>query len=700
MRLSTVVIRSTSFIRRNSVIYPLKRRLSSASNSKQPLDIFSINFDRLKDIDEEFTNEIEIKLPAQNVALFDKEVLVDEGGIAIYDTETLSIATRYFSPALISALKNLSEEDMVAFLACMCILLPSEKSFWKELDELLANQIPQCSFNCSLFCAYVISSSTEKLHHHGQWKTPEAVLKQFLQKRREFKGLGFLIDNSRNVGKFAEIGATDVSDSYAIEQLGLLLHLLATKTIDRKVRGSIISDLSTHSFRVLLSIHSPIKFATFRMLWCNAPVLNFQESYVFYKSLYQQILYSVNASPLHAFQQTEDVVGLLSSMVAVKFKDPLLIDRLCGILQEREIKTNDKITGIKVFSLLLQLDCLHLALPFIQKLLQGNNGSVKKNSSWLLHNSLALSTTAQNALCKVLNERPNPDEFTCAELVLLVVCNNPNLTKSGGNFRVFLKKVESHFLPKIAGLPPVEVVNILQAYAIGARLYLPMIREIEKCLPLWTVSDLSLEEVTTILWSLAKLNHIRGDHINAYIDSFLQSIQLMTSATFDTALERVILGLWSLAVMDKLRLEHAKLVLPQLQQFVAAKSKQLPDKVVRQLQQVLLDLKLKAQKTGEEIDLSKFAIVGRERDPNWREQDKALSSFSHLDVSKRLTDSMIADIYIPIENIPETMLGNWAKEKNAGTLGLVIEYDGPSHFDSYSMRQPLGTTLMKRRHIA
>lgn len=68
-------------------------------------------------------------------------------------------------------------------------------------------------------------------------------------------------------------------------------------------------------------------------------------------------------------------------------------------------------------------------------------------------------------------------------------------------------------------------------------------------------------------------------------------------------MERVILGLWSLAVMDKLRPEHAKLVLPQLQQFVAAKSKQLPDKVVRQLQQVLLDLKLKAQKSGEESNI-------------------------------------------------------------------------------------------------
>jgi hypothetical protein len=180
----------------------------------------------LKDIDEEITDEIGSKLPAQNVPLFYQEVLVDESGIAINDTETLSIATRYFSPALISALKKvkfsskhkrldeifkstklclenisttklfpafwqrlifdkvnlkyhikyisifkikLSEEDMVAFLACMCILLPSEISFWKELDELLANQIPQWSFNCSLFCAYCISSSTEKLHHHGMY---------------------------------------------------------------------------------------------------------------------------------------------------------------------------------------------------------------------------------------------------------------------------------------------------------------------------------------------------------------------------------------------------------------------------------------------------------------------------------------------------------------------------------------------------
>lgn len=285
MRVSTILIRSSSFIRRNSIIYPLRRRLSSTS--KQPLDIFSINFDNFKDIDEAAINGIDIKQPTQNVVLFDKEFLVDEGGTAIYDTETLSIATRYFSPAVISALKNvnftskdkrldeilkttktcletisstklfpslwprfifdkinsqcrskyfpisrdiLSEEDTVAFLACMSILRPSEIYFWKELDKLLADQIPLWSFSSSLFCAYCISFSTEKLRHdgiwtflyslnnlnnfpvsiQGQWKTPKAVFERFLKKRKEDRKLNFLVDDSRNVVKFTEIGASDV----------------------------------------------------------------------------------------------------------------------------------------------------------------------------------------------------------------------------------------------------------------------------------------------------------------------------------------------------------------------------------------------------------------------------------------------------------------------------------------------------------
>lgn len=54
---------------------------------------------------------------------------------------------------------------------------------------------------------------------------------------------------------------------------------------------------------------------------------------------------------------------------------------------------------------------------------------------------------------QVLNERPNPNEFTGAELILLVLCNNPNEAKNTANFRRYLKKVENEVVPKITTLP-------------------------------------------------------------------------------------------------------------------------------------------------------------------------------------------------------------------------------------------------------
>jgi len=38
----------------------------------------------------------------------------------------------------------------------------------------------------------------------------------------------------------------------------------------------------------------------------------------------KQILHSLNASPFHVIQQLDDVIGLLSSMVAAKIKDSLI----------------------------------------------------------------------------------------------------------------------------------------------------------------------------------------------------------------------------------------------------------------------------------------------------------------------------------------------------------------------------------------
>ena len=39
-----------------------------------------------------------------------------------------------------------------------------------------------------------------------------------------------------------------------------------------------------------------------------------------------------------------------------------------------------------------------------------------------------------------------------------------------------------------------------------------------------------------------------------------------------------------------------------------------------------------------------------------------------------------------------------SKSTNPTTLGVVIEVDGPKHYDSY-LNTPLGPTIMKKRHL-
>ena len=207
------------------IIYPLKCCLSVSS--KQPLDIFSINFDRFKDTEEVDGNDVKPSAHKDVVFPCNKENLFCEGGVAIKDNETLSFAVRHFNPALISALKTVnfssknknldevlketklclelisttrlssslwrrmifnkanannsskyflilrdfrtlsSDLEFMAFVACIRILLPQDMTLWMALDERLVAELSRFSMNTCLFFAYCISSSNEMLRKHG-----------------------------------------------------------------------------------------------------------------------------------------------------------------------------------------------------------------------------------------------------------------------------------------------------------------------------------------------------------------------------------------------------------------------------------------------------------------------------------------------------------------------------------------------------
>jgi hypothetical protein len=53
----------------------------------------------------------------------------------------------------------------------------------------------------------------------------------------------------------------------------------------------------------------------------------------------------------------------------------------------------------------------------------------------------------------------------------------------------------------------------------------------------------------------------------------------------------------------------------------------------------------------------------------------------------------VVDIYIPPSALPAS---SWARSPTF--LGTVLEFDGPSHFETY-VNAPLGPTVMKRRHL-
>lgn len=141
--------------------------------------------------------------------------------------------------------------------------------------------------------------------------------------------------------------------------------------------------------------------------------------------------------------------------------------------------------------------------------------------------------------------------------------------------------------------------------------------------------------------------------------------------------------------------------------------------VSKQLGQALLELRLQYPHAR---DLSFHQLKGwKKLMGGWEgATGNQGSSYYHADVSSVLTSmgiqhenekvlehGLMVDIYIANKRNPR-IVGekkdqgvdgcNHLKGGSETLVGLVIEVDGPNHFESY-LREPLGPTVMKRRHL-
>jgi hypothetical protein len=242
--------------------------------------------------------------------------------------------------------------------------------------------------------------------------------------------------------------------------------------------------------------------------------------------------------------------------------------------------------------------------------------------------------------------------------------------------------------------------------------------------------ELSLFQMEIILWSFARLNH-HSVHLKDlkkhYLDSFAHLSKFYRSGT--ASLARI---LWSLAVLEELDLEAFYIMRESLlNNHIYRKGEDGRTMIMNQLVQVRNELECQACQL--QLDLPRLEIQDNSSGPSQALIDakgkikklrsaakeissffthhsnapmahhaKAVSSsFSHMDSSKTLFKLGVVhenEKMLPSGYLVDIFIPKYKKNYAEVLENIVLEFDGPTHFDSY-LQNPLGPTCMKRRHL-
>lgn len=318
--------------------------------------------------------------------------------------------------------------------------------------------------------------------------------------------------------------------------------------------------------------------------------------------------------------------------------------------------------------------------------------------------------------------------------------------------------IEGELLPKIKQeLSLKDAISVLQFYAIGGRFHTDMLRELDKVI-VKNAESLNVSELRQILWASARLNY----RLSSFLPSIVDKLILLEAGTEgnnegEMRIEReelrihhshVILDAWAAAVLGLLTVSHWRYLEPYVMRFShRTDGKQMHPFAAHQLRQIMAELRLVCVKDDadrqwlstlrpwEKNDPSvqghgeAFIIHDNNRVSNsksaWKQRERSSESYYRTDIKFKDTQSSLThqsisllltelgyahsnehcleygymvDIFIREQDLPQQYKDNNADMLAKYPQGIVIEYDGPSHFDSYLWR-PLGPTAMKHRHL-
>lgn len=557
--------------------------------------------------------------------------------------------------------------------------------------------------------------------------------------------------------KYDEITARET-----IDQLAICMFVIAqVKAQTPKESNKLLLSLVTLNLtEVLLTLRTPTEISRLRYIWESAAELQLANSYALYKGLYEAVLVSLRTDPLQMAHQEEAVATLLESMVRSRFKNSQLIAEIGMVIKAKGSRFEH--CGARLFNALVALDSMPLALDLLDKMMK-RMSEMPQASRVLYGASFGMGkggstflSLSQEGLLRIEDfleaSGASPSGYTTSGLLLALHCFSREVR--GSRYYQLLMTMEAEMNQKIASLSLHEVLNTLHAYGSVTRNH-PLVSGPITDRIAAAIEDMNKMELQMVLWANARLN-LKPPYLERAAQRFFSffSANSGIKTLSSTGYRQVIVTLWSLAVLQCLTYEQYMLVEPLL--LDAYRRQQRPDgksptPAAPALFQVVAELRFAAAKQEQKLSseqaeslpaepsggpLRPFplpvarsaltvdgalscAISGSLPTPFapialpsgkgsvWDErpwekrrgfQAWMKSSISHMKLSGCLTRMGVPHIneaeigygYIVDILIPGAVPG--------GSNGIIIEVDGPFHFESY-LQQPIGPTVMKRRHL-
>jgi hypothetical protein len=518
---------------------------------------------------------------------------------------------------------------------------------------------------------------------------------------------------------FAPVGALQARDNKAMEILGLQLSLFANYghilTSDHpSMKQKILEDLSNHCLKVLSSAHTPVKLPTLREIWENAPKIDLPNAYSIYKQLYQQVIYSITTEPLQIVHQDEGICTLFESMIASKFKSSQCINKLYEVVSSRGMDYQK--IGVRLFNSLVQLDSIPFATMILDSMMKNAGMKLEylftqssKGKPFLMTDEAkeqVLRTLQQSAVQNFidgatsssvtnkfdLEKYGNEDSFgkfgivkkKTSNLGLALFCFNREEKKSA--YYKLLEQLEVSLLAHLQQSAQLnESIGLFNSYALVGRKQPQMMRALDAIIE-ENFDKLTTKQLSTIIWSCARLNY-QPSYLSRAINTYFQEMKSITTLSTPGAyaLSRT---LWALAVLQRLDIDRFLSV-----QSLLFKASQLLQGVemhswmIKQLTQIETELRIKHQHDSNIEEQLTPLHEFLEKSPTYKNLNKRilrenLSSWTHLDASRVLTEMGI--VHENEKLLPNGSVVDMFVPLNDGSFqGIAIEFDGPSHYESY-----------------